>query len=375
MINTSLNYRTSQGAAVLLTMAALLFVCSLVVLTGAKSIKANTMVVRNQLHEDQAFEAAEAGIEYGLVHLKENRSAILVDDDENGGSGDGYIDAYATALTQNVDNGNGTNYSIVYSNPTANDFDITLLTVTGTSDGGNVTKIINQQAIRIPYLQILPPAGLISHDDISLGGNVTVTNTTTGTTIWSGGRVQLSGSASTDGGNGVSSDRRTTDSDIVQNDRQLSSLTGDEFFQAMLGTDKATAEANADIILNYSSSQNLSSVLDPDSNNGKAIWVNQTGGTARFSGNATIGTQDEPVVLIINGDFKANGTTDIWGVVYITQDWHNTGGGTLTIHGAVIVEGAFSGTGTPNVIYDALTLQNTREIAEFARIPGSWRDF
>jgi Tfp pilus assembly protein PilX len=328
----------------MLTMFSLLFLGSLVVLSTAKTIKANSTVVRNQIFEDQAFEAAEAGGEFGLVHLKDNRSTILVDTDS-----DGYIDSYAPAATTNVNNGNGTTYTITYSNPTANNFDITQISVVGTTDGGSVTKNITQLAIRIPYLKISPPAGFITKDGVTLGGNVHIENTVTGTTIWSGGGVSLSGSADTNGGGGVTSDRRNINTDIAQNDAQLSGLTNNEFFESFIGSDKATAESSADIVLTYNGNQNLSAILDPDENNGKIIWVNQDSGTARFSGNATIGSPEEPVILIIDGDFKANGTTDIYGLVYVTQDWHNSGGGNLTIHGAVIVEGAFSGTGTPNI--------------------------
>lgn len=368
-----LQIKKPNGAAILISMLSLLLICSLAVVSGAKSVKSNNVIVKNQIFGDQAFEASEAGVEFGLVHLKSNSSTILTDSDS-----DGFIDAYAPSTTTNVDNGNNTAYTITYSNPTASSFDLTQLSINGTSDATNTSKTINQLAIRIPFMENTPPAGFITHSGVSLGGNVTIvniTNTATGNTIWSGGPVSLTGSADTTCGVGCGSDRNNTNSDITENDSQLSTLTGDEFFLNFFGVNKATAEANADITLNYTSDQNLSSVLDPDSNDGKSIWINQNGGTASLSGNSTIGSQDNPVILIIDGNFIANGNTDIYGVVYVTQDWNNTGGGTLTIHGAVIVEGAYNGNGTPNVIYDSLTLNNTNNIAEFAKVPGSWHDF
>ncbi len=372
MINSphNIGLKASKGAAVMITMFSLLLVSSLVVLSSAKSIKANTVVVRNQLFEDQAFESAEAGIEFGLVHLKENRSTIVADADS-----DGFIDSYTPSATTSVDNGNNTTYSIVYNNPTANNFDITQLSVTGTSDAGNVNKILTQLAIRIPFMENAPPAGFITYGGVNLSGNITIENTNTPTTIWSGGAVGLSGAANTNCGIGCGSDRNNTGTDMVENDAQLSGLSGDDFFENIMGMDKTTMQNSADINLTYGSNQNLSSVLDPDSNNGKAIWINQTGGTASFSGNSTIGSQAEPVILVINGDFKANGNTIVYGVIYVTQDWANSGGGTLTVHGAVIVEGDYSGSGTPNIIYDPLVLDNVTELTDFAKVAGSWRDF
>ncbi len=372
MINTphKLTFKKSSGAAIMITLLALLLICSLTVLSGARTIKANTTIVRNQIFENQAFEASEAGVEFGLVHLRDNHLTILTDADSNG-----FIDAYAPITTTNVDNGNNTRYTITYSNPIASNFNITQLSVNGTSDANMVNKTHTQLAIRIPFMINSPPAGFITYGSINLSGNVNIRNTETGSTIWSGGSVLLSGAADTTCGVGCGSDKNHMNSDIAQNDTQLSTLSGDEFFETFIGVNKGTAEASASLVLNYNSNQNLSSILAPNNNDGKSIWINQDGGEASFSGNSTIGTQDAPVILIIDGDFKANGTTTVYGVVYVTQNWHNTGGGTLTVHGAVVIEGDYTGNGTPNVIFDSLTLDNTRNIAEFAKVPGSWRDF
>ena len=90
-------------------------------LSSASSIKSNTVISRNQLHYDQAFEAAEAGIEYGLANLKKNRLTIIADTDGDGKISDTPLKVY---------NGNNTSFSIVYSNETINDFDTIKLTVT-----------------------------------------------------------------------------------------------------------------------------------------------------------------------------------------------------------------------------------------------------
>lgn len=322
IISLGMKMNKQQGVAVMITMFALLFVCSLIVLSSSKTIRTNTMVVRNQFYEDQAFEAAEAGIEYGLVHLKENRSDIVKDS-----NGDGFIDEYVVPEITNVYNSNGTTYTITYTNPIANNFDIIQLSVTGTADAGRVSRELTQLAVKIIFVQMNPPAGFITKDGVDLGGNVTIYNTDTGTTIWSGGVVGLTGAATTEGTNGVGSDRNNINTDIDQNDTRLSAMTGDEYFENFFGVDKTAMEDGVDILLNFNSSQNLNAILDPESNNGKAIWVNQNAGEAFFSGNATLGTPTEPVVLVIDGDFKANGTTVIYGVVYITKDWVNSGGG------------------------------------------------
>ena len=109
---------------------------------------------------------------------------------------------------------------------------------------------------------------------------------------------------------------------------------------------------------------------------GQTIWIEQTGGTARINGNTTIGSATQPVILIVNGNFKAKGNTTIYGIVYVAKNWNNGGGGNLNIIGAAVVEGNFSGKGSPNITYDPTVLNRLQETqGVFVKIPGTWRDF
>lgn len=370
------NFKMKQlGAAVMLTMFPLLIISSLIIVTTIQSVKTNALIVRNQLEAQKAFEAAESGLEYGTAYLLNNYQSIIVDKSENSGFGDGFIDKYLSSLLNDADNGNNTYFNVSYTNTTANNLDIIEITSKGSSDSGMVEKTITEKIARIKFGSVTPQSSLITMGNVSLGGNATITNTVNNHTIWAGGNISLSGSASTQASNGIKSNSSTANIDLSSNDPQISSLTKDQFFNYMLGSDKSSVESHASTVLNYSANQKLSSILSDSSYEGKSIWINQTAGTASLSGSATIGSTTKPVFLVINGDFKANGNTEIYGIVYITQDWKNTGGGNLTVHGAIIVEGDMSSTGSPNIDYDFNIISETINIAIFSKVPGSWRDF
>ena len=364
----SVKHRGKQsGVATFFIVMILAMVASIVAISSVDSQLSKQMIASNTLRENQAFEAAEAGLEYGIAHLKDNHLTILVDADNNG-----EIEAYSNAQTMNVPQANGTSYSITYTNPFPFNFELIEVSSTGVSSDGQISQTVSQQVRKVNYLQAVPPAGFIAKGDVAMGGNMTITNTETGKTILSGGSVSLSGSAETNGGS-ISSDKKNINSDVTQNDSSIASLSGDAFFMTYFSMSKSQVKENADVVYTNSSNTNYSSLLNGVTN--KVIWIDQsTGGTARLSGNATIGSISAPVILIIDGDFKANGSTTIYGAVYVTPDWHNSGGGNLEINGSVITEGQFSGTGTPDVTFSSSILNNTYGFAEFFKVPGTWHD-
>lgn len=93
----------------------------------------------------------------------------------------------------------------------------------------------------------------------------------------------------------------------------------------------------------------------------------------------TIGSVTSPVVLIVNGNLTATvaGAT-INGLVYVvpnpgTDTW--TTGGSFAINGALVVEGGIDGPGTPAVNYNLSILKSLRfRSGSFVRVPGGWID-
>lgn len=350
-----------RGYALLTTAVIIMLGITITALFTSRSMSVEQRSQNDNYRAHQAFEAAEAGLEFGIAYLLNNKTAIVVD-----ANSDGFIDTYTSSQTSNVAFNNNTTFNITYSSPVVNSLNRIKVQSVGTSDNGTSSRTVVQLLQVYPYVPITAPAPLIVRGNVDLSGNVTITNTAPGTTIWSGGTTGLSGAAITDTG--------TASTGIVESDTGLSSMSGTQFFEAFFGTTKALAEQHADIKYTNGSDTNYSGLLDGVTN--QSIWINQTGGSsAQLSGNATIGSAEQPVVLVVNGPLLANGVTTIYGMVYVVGDWNNTGGGTLNIIGSAVVEGSMNGAGTPNVTYDTSVLTNLNQVGAFTKIPGTWRDF
>jgi hypothetical protein len=107
-------------------------------------------------------------------------------------------------------------------------------------------------------------------------------------------------------------------------------------------------------------------------------WI--SGSDCRLN-NATIGSPDNPVVLISAASSTSiAGSFTLFGVLYIFDgedvDADFRGAGTASIYGALIVDAQMdSFTGTVNVVYAPGVLQKASDLGGFGTISGGWRDF
>lgn len=109
-------------------------------------------------------------------------------------------------------------------------------------------------------------------------------------------------------------------------------------------------------------------------NPGRMLWID---GTLRLDADVTLGSAEAPVVLVVDGDVDLAADVRLHGLVYVTgTTWATTG--TATVQGALVGQGdlAFAGTGATTVDHDPAVLARLRLAhGSFARVPGSWRDF
>lgn len=112
-----------------------------------------------------------------------------------------------------------------------------------------------------------------------------------------------------------------------------------------------------------------------------AIGNNNPGRILRVAGNATIdsdlGSATDPVMLLVEGDVSLASGVTVYGFIYSTGSAWDVSG-TANVVGGIFTEGslAASGGGTLRVRYDSAVLNRVRaQVGSFVRLPGSWRDF
>ncbi len=69
-------------------------------------------------------------------------------------------------------------FSIVYTNPVANNYTIIQITSTGTSADGTATRVVSQQVEYGSLLFSPPQLPLVSKGSVSISGNAGITNLT-----------------------------------------------------------------------------------------------------------------------------------------------------------------------------------------------------
>lgn len=370
MANRKISKKSGKGAATLVFTLVLITLTSLIIIFAANyailGSKSSTNINRNA----QAFEAAVAGMEFGINYLNQNNSAILASP-----SG-GYIQPFSNSSTTNVTLANNSKYSITYTNPTANDYTIINITSVGTSDDDSATHTVSQLVKYGSTLLNAPLNPLIAKSNVSLSGNSQIINTYNTSTIVSGGSTAINGSASTVLNSGTSSTAGNIQSDIQGNTLALSGMTNDDFFATNFGVAPSSVKSSAIHYFENSTNTNYQSSLDGLS--GTSIWIEQTGGEASLNGSVTIGSPSDPVLLIINGDVNFSGNVTIYGFVFIYGSSETDLTGNVTIVGGIATTGALDATGSIQVVYSPSVLsnlQNQSSMRYYAKIPGSWRDF
>lgn len=412
--------RGRQTGLATLTVVMLLFLAmGITVLYANRSLLFEQRTSANQYRSTQAFEVAEAGIEWVLANINTQRvigtdclplatpaagdltfKQRYTQTDINTGviaptglraacviSSSGYTCSCPTAGNPTA-TAVGPAFSIEFTTVSPSQPGLLQLTAYGCTDTGGAAKdgrcVPGGTGTSDAYARVTTLIGLLpalsTPPAAAITAKTTVSWSGTGAALGVINRDQATNGITINAGGEVNEDKARVitlpgsppSSSIIENDTSLSSLSDDAMFQTFMGMTKAEYRDRATQI---TCSGNCSATLEAAVTGGaRTIWVN---GDMDIQGNVTLGTDEFPVILVVDGNVHLNGTMDVLGLVYCTAlTWDNTGGGSAFLRGAAVAEGAFTGNGTPDFYYDPDVLRRLAlDTGSFAKIPGSWRDF
>jgi len=412
--------RHQRGAASLLVVVVLFFILALVTAYASRNLIFEQRISANNLRATQAFEAAEAGIEFSIAALGGGRVAGNCTDTTNTAN-----DTFRQRYLQNVDGTYGLSGAQTVLRPTC------MVLSTGTEcscpTAGN-TPDLAAQVGPVPTFQIRfdttgiaqpgvvrvysrgcsnvgapcygltpaadaqaevsvllglnsalatpPSAALTARGAVNLGGGaVSVSNAdvpTAGITINAGGDVTNAGNARLLGVAGTPGP-----SSMQANDPSLNELDGNRMFVSLFGMDKATYRSQPAVVrvaCNGGCGQTIADTVS--ANPGRVVWVE---GNATIDSNQVFGSPTDPVLLIVRGNLTVAANLQMHGVLYLHANggttWSTTAGST-SINGAVVAEDGLTFVGAPTISFDPAVLRVIRLTqGSLVRIPGSWRDF
>ena len=406
-----------QGAAALPISVMLLFVATLILIIVSRTTLMEQRISGNEIRAIQAHQAAQAGVDHALAYM------------QGYGNGRGidrvlpYDQADIISQTPGVLE-NQASYIVWYCDPITNppadtcssspptvpptcgtnftnrdNFPIPLIFSCGWSDDGLARKNIVVSVSSVPSL----PVGnveypLISGGAVTLSGSATVANYYDDRIILSGGdydahssaghlylrsplthaaptREQLEAPDKNDCGILTPTDTACSkpyyslqaDEQNIYSVGKLKDLDNNaNFFERVFCMDFDT----------YTQSMPLDRTppLRADTLDGIKGEVVVLSGNQTIGG-GNIGTPEQPVVIIIDGDLELSGNPKIYGVVYVRGNVTRATG-TATIVGSLISEKPLDfGAGSISLIYDPETISNASNLGLPGVVSGSWRDW
>lgn len=226
----------------------------------------------------------------------------------------------------------------------------------------------------LPGLRVAPTAALTAQGSVDVGtaalGVHNLDVASGGTTVRAGGSLigsALRLSTAPGGAAGAS---------VSAPDAALASLDSDRLFASHFGVDKASWNSHAAVQAIDCRSEcavRVAAAIDGVAAN-RMVSIT---GDARLTGPVTLGSPAQPVVLVVDGTLTLSGDLTLYGLVYATDiRWDDSSGPQARVRGALISASTYRGNGAPDLHYDAAMLRALqRHTGSYARVPGSWRDF
>lgn len=419
----------TRGAATLVVVLMLLAVAALAAAYASRHLVVEQRTAANQARATQAFEAAEAGVEWALAMLHAGRiddtCTPLADPEAPGATlrdrrlaidaatgrvsthrrsdgqpreaacvsaGSGWRcscpDDAAPALTPPDGDAPAPAFVVRLHDDPAHPSGVVRIEATGcasldaaatcatTADGHAERATVSVLAALKGALTNPPAAAVTVRGNLDLGAAVLLASNrdaaSGGITLHVGGAITGTPLA-LHGPGGAPPESTVADE---PDDGALARLDADRLFTSILGMGRDTYRHQpATVIVECVAACTARELHElARLNPGRLLWVD---GDLQLDANVTLGTDEAPVVLVVDGNVDVSADAHVHGLVYVTgTSW--TSAGASTVRGALVAEGdlSFAGTGTTSVDFTPAVLSRLRVAqGSFARVPGSWRDF
>ena len=401
-----------RGAATLVVTVVLLFLITTVSVITAQTVVVENQVTANQQREMQAFNAAQAGLDYfllllGLGEIDPATGQWSTDPDDPVATR--FIDDLKVAYVDGpCDPGQVAQFSLVPV-PVSGSPGFYDITSSGFSADCSARRIISQRVVRgASEEHEMERVPLVAGGSVIGGGSAhNVANPENNFTIWSGEPHDPANSHTliSDPANPCKYDDQTkrvqeclptgnrkglirdNSLSVIASDLNLSALREDRdaFFQNFMARppEDFSHRGLAQRLSPAQAEEAITGVME-----GGRYWVdgslNIQGGTigctagigpSEECGRASHSGEEKPSLVIIDGDFTVRGNLTAYGVIYVRGNL--VVNGTMRVYGSIIMEDDVKGNGNVDVFFSSSTLDNIEPIKVDMPtvVPGTWRDW
>ena len=177
---------------------------------------------------------------------------------------------------------------------------------------------------------------------------------------------------------------------LVKNDPSLSNIAGaggmtagEMMFLATFGMDPKTYRTQPAVVRIACGVECSAALQDAAQRHpGQVIWID---GNLNIDGPLLMGSVAAPAIVVVGGNTNLGAASNVTinGLVYSRGDTWTQPAGSALIRGAFIAEGPLTIDGAPSIVFDNAVVDHLKkvearkvlEFGSFVRVPGSWRDF
>lgn len=411
----SKRYRLSQpraqfGAATLVVALILLIAVTVTMLYTANTSVLEQRISANEVRAKAAAAAAQAGLDRALdVSSKEPDLVIVPDASWNGDIAFRavYWDVDAPLPTECPLTPDGTFENEAANRPDSLNSGFMIISC-GWSDDRAARSVVLAKAVESPAMgPLAETAPLVSRGAVDTGGNANIYNYFSNLTIWTGAGLDVTGKAGTTFiRNPIRTDfvppsplsgetpqclqnketqaddyylcttrGNTVGPDVVLGDRSLAELSEVGFFELATGIEATDDAAAKRMFLEQFAIAPTTNSGDLATTDAQVIWFE---GNLDLNG-GTVGSEDKPVVLIVEGNATIRGNTVINGITLILEDLVTSGNpkfvGSTLVRGDVSPATGPGAGGNPSFIYSPSAISGAMEATSRGIIAGTWRDW
>lgn len=384
--------RRMDGVATLLITLIIMVAVTITVIFSAQTSVLEQRMSGNEIRAKQTAAAAQSGLETAMDYIgRGNFDPAAVNDEANGPYRVAYysLDAQPDGCTETAA---GFSAPALPSDFTNREF---VVMACGWSDDESASQAVLITMKAGPSLGNPPNSPIITRGGVDIRGNAKVFNAYNNLTVRTGGEMDISGDAGTtymrdltlpppslddpvpDPDSSIyreMSNKDRTGVDVLDYDASMN-IPDDEFFEMFMGASRQEYRDN--FVTHHFKEGDFPGDLGPEYN-GQTIWVD---GDVRLEG--TIGTREDPVVMVVDGNVTARGQFDEFhGVLYVKEELTATGN--PNFFGAAIIERQTTIldetdsefiAGTPRFIFDPVAAGGASSVGRRGAVTGSWRDW
>lgn len=306
-----------NGIATLAISLMVLLSLSIVTLFTAQSLISEQRIASNSVRGEQAFSSAQAGLNYAINYLEDNRSTVT----------DGY--EHKAVLPS------GSYFHIKYNYIGSNN--LVKIESTGFSSDGAVSRKVAQMVKYAGDVSSAPDYPLQTRSNVTIENDGTISNFYGSTTIVMGSNnLVMKDNAQTVLSSGVASTKDFMGKDIIMSDATLATISDADLQKKYLGDTIVNLMGAADIKYSGDDDNVNFKVLDGMQGVNVGIKLEDGEGTAVLK-DINVGSSGSLTNLYVYGNVKIEGNTNYYGNIFAT--------GSIEIKGNAVVHGMLFSSG------------------------------